>query len=779
MTTVNRPDLRIVDDDRAPDAEPVEHPPAPVAAPAADPTTAPEPAPEPAPAATPAADVDDGPVLPDWLRSGPAFRAVAGIAWQRASYRTRKFLVQLPRIAAVLVTIWLPRGFWRLLRATARWVYDYDSAAVRHVHADNVETKEYVAAQRERRANLRARALVLTVLGLPVVFPLLAWTFPHVLAWLTAFVVFCWTVKLIPGKHPVEFVVALGIAAAVGFGLPSLLAKIPVPPGWVFVVLGLAVVSGLIANGRPVGKALVKPVHLADAGIPQKPTKEMVIDALCRIGLPGMTLQTAERVHAEIRVIAPGVATSAHGYTMEMELPPGITAEMVVGKRGPLAGALRRDLGCVWPSGSEDRHPGYLRLFLSHRPMNKGKQPPWPIAQGKPVDIFEPLPLFTDEELRWVALTLAGTHTAVGGASGFGKSVWLRQLSCALAFDLRVRLVIFDGKRSGDLDHVRKLAHAFHEGAEPEEIAATIDELRGLVGEYERRSKFLKNLPADERSPKVTSALASKYPRDLSPIVVIYDEVQEGTEYGVTTSREDKRIRAEIAGLLTKLSRVGRSAGIFLILASQKPDANVIPSSIMGNCSIRIAFKVSEQTHNDQILGTSARKNGIDATMFGARDRGMAWLKGGDATDAQVVRSWSEMVEIGLAVELADKAFELRAAGGWLTGQAAGEEPETDRVSLVDDARDVMDAQRADRLHLVALLAGLAELRPELYGHLDVEGLGTGLRDAGVGTGQVKVDGVNRQGVRRAALDAAGTVDEVDGEGARVVPMRVGDGGRR
>ena len=75
----------------------------------------------------------------------------------------------------------------------------------------------------------------------------------------------------------------------------------------------------------------------------------MVIDALCRIGLPGMTLQTAERVHAEIRVIAPGVATSAHGYTMS-GAAAGITAEMVVGKRGPLAGALRRDLGCVWPS---------------------------------------------------------------------------------------------------------------------------------------------------------------------------------------------------------------------------------------------------------------------------------------------------------------------------------------------------------------------------------------------------------------------------------------------
>jgi S-DNA-T family DNA segregation ATPase FtsK/SpoIIIE len=506
--------------------------------------------------------------------------------------------------------------------------------------------------------------------------------------------------------------------------------------------------------GRPREKPLVT-VGTSETLLPVKPSKEMVVDALCRIGLPGMTLQTAERVHEETRVMAPGVATTQHGYVMEMELIPGVTAEMVVGKRGPLAAALRRDVGCVWPSGKEDKHPGYLRLFFSHRPMNSGRQPAWPLMKAQPVDSFDGLPLFTDEEMRWVCLTLAGTHTAVGGASGFGKSVWLRQLTCALVFDLRARLYLFDGKRSGDLDHVAKLAHAFHEGAEPEDIEAIIAELEGLVDECTRRAKFLKSLPVEERSPKVTSALASKY-RQLAPIFAVFDEVQEYTEYGIT--KEEKKLRAVMVGLLTKLSRVGRSAGIFLVLTSQKPDASVIPSAIMGNCSIRVAFKVSDQVHNDQILGTSARKNGIDATMFGSRDRGMAWLKGGDAVDAQVVRSWSQMVDVGLAVELAEKAYELRQAGGWLTGQAAGETP-GDRepgVDVVADSLTVVDApgHGGRNISLQMLAEKLRELRPVTWGRLDQTALGALLRTAHVTVDSVWCPGEGRsmQGVKREWL---------------------------
>jgi S-DNA-T family DNA segregation ATPase FtsK/SpoIIIE len=702
------------------------------------------------------------PILPAWMTDLGVLRTTVKLATQRRAYVLASFLVQLPELLWMLLLKYPWRGIWRASKRLAQWAYDRDTALLRASHAQVRETPEALKTHSMRKANLRARwwlgGLCLTV----VAAPLLTWYAPKVLSAIVAVFVFAFIVKVIKGVGLGELLWASAAAVATYFGLPYLLAMVPQPPWWGLAIPGLLVWGSLGFHGRPLAKSLVKGVDFGAAGIPQKPSPEMIVEALCKIGLPGMTLEKLDRVAAETRIIPPGVATSAHGYVIELELPGGRTAEEVVGKRDKLAGALRRDLACIWPSGNEERHPGYLRLFLSHKPMNRGKQPVWPLAKAQQVDIFEPLPLFTDEEMRWVALTIAGTHTAVGGASGFGKSVWLRHLACTLAFDLRARLVCFDGKRSGDLDHIRKLAHAFHEGAEPEDIDAIIAELHGLVAEYTKRSKFLKSLPMDERSPKVTSVLASKYPGHLSPIVVIVDEIQEYTEFGVT--KEDKKIRQEIVGLLTRLSRVGRSAGIFLVMASQKPDASVIPSAIMGNCSIRIAFKVSEQTHNDQILGTSARKNGIDATMFGSRDRGMAWLKGGDAVDAQVVRSWSEMVDLALAVELADKAYELRAAKGMLTGEAAGEARMESPTgpSLLDDVRDVMSNPPVAAMHLGELRDALTLLRPSTWGHLDNEALGGMLREAKVEPRSVwsPARRTSQKGIRLEWLDTPVETDE-------------------
>lgn len=701
------------------------------------------------------------PVLPDWLRSRSGFVGVLGLFARRNTYRLRHWSWNLPIVLALLV-LYSPRGLWRVSAQLGTFLYHQDSAELQHEARGKSDDKAYNAIERTRKAKLRARWLVVATIGVPVLVPILSWTYPHVLSGMVGLLAGYWLIKIIPGRKMGEVVAGVCLALAIWYWLPDLLERIPRPPFWPSVAILAGAVLALGWIGRPRGRAMAKKTDLSAAGIPEKPSKEMVVDALCRIGLPGMTLQTAERVHQEVRIMPPGVATSAHGYVVEMELPPGRTAEEVAGKRDSLAGALRRDLGCVWPSGNPEKHPSYLRLFLSHRPMNTGRQPNWPLMAGKEIDVFDPIPLFTDEEMRWVALTLAGTHTAVGGASGFGKSVWLRQLVCALAFDPRVRLVVFDGKRSGDLDCVRKVAHAFHEGAEPEEIEDMLEELRGLVREYSRRSKFLKNLPADERSPKVTSALATKYPKDLSPIVVICDEVQEGTEYGTKTSKEDKAIREEFVSLLTRLSRVGRSAGIFLVLASQKPDAGVIPSSIMGNCSIRIAFKVSEQTHNDQILGTSARKNGIDATMFGARDRGMAWLKGGDNVDAQVVRSWSKLAHptegLVLAGELVDKAHAIRERKGLLTGLAAGEVTEDDEVpvDVIADALSIIDspAHGGRNISLVMLAEKLRELRPTTWAKLDQTALGALLRPKHVTVDSVwcPAEGRSMQGVKREWL---------------------------
>lgn len=702
-------------------------------------------------------------------------RRVAAVAiTRRQAWTAWRYLKQAPTVGFLLLFVYSWRGAWRTTAMLARYVTDTESAVLRTQHATGGESKEYSAVSAVRSANLAARARVVASLAGVVLTLVLAWTAPDALAWIAAVTTFVATIKLLPMRAWQELLVAAGAGGLVYFLVQIGAPHVPRPPTWLLTVAAVGIVVGLGWAGRPIARPLVRLDPSSEHGLPPKPTAAVVVEALCRAGIPGMTLATAERVHAETRVIAPGVATSQHGYIVELELPPGVTVDMVVKQRAPLAAALRRDLSTVWPSGSPERHPGYLRLFLSHRPMNKARQPAWPVAAGRARSYFDDIELITNEQMEWVSIALAGTHAAVGGASGSGKSVGLRQLGIALAFAVDTHLVVFDGKRSGDLEPIRDLCMAlpgggtaYFEGAEPEDVEPQLAFLRWLVAEQKRRARFLGSLPRSEnRQSKVTRELAAKYPKELGPIVVLFDEVQEYTEYGVKGNKQDKKVRDEFVSLLTKLARLIRAYGASIVFVSQKPDATVLPSAIMGNCGIRIAFRVLEQVHNDQILGTSARKNGIDATMFTLQDRGMAWVRGSETADTVVGRTSSEMVNLDAADELAALAYVLRKAAGMLPDQ--GEEI---AIVVLDEVQDLvaeMTARGRESAHLRDAAEWLAGRQPE-YSTLDAGALGARLRERGVPTPQVTIGGRTTTGIRVGDLRehlADPWVDPTNSEGS-------------
>jgi S-DNA-T family DNA segregation ATPase FtsK/SpoIIIE len=704
------------------------------------------------------------PVLPAHLRNREAATDAAKAWWRNASYTAKKRAVQAPMILFWLV-IYSPRGFGRLVAMLGRWVYDQDSAALRHEHAGNRETAEYARAHAVRKANLHARGLVF-VTGLTLVAgPILAWTAPYVLSTIVAVALFLWTVKLIPGKEAVEYVVALVIAGVVWFFLPYGLALIPVPPTWAFVVVIAAVVLTLGYLGRNREKKLGAAQKFDTPSQQVKPSADLVIDALIA-SVTGIT----EKHRELFRVHAPGVARARGGYHLSLELPPGITVSDVMEKREEFAAALRRQLGCVWPSKGH-MHPGHMKLFIGDEPMATAQQARWRLADGKRVDVFNPLPLFTNQEGDWVDLLLMYKALVIGGAPGFGKSFGLRALGCAVALDPRTRIVVLDGKANGDMRPFRLVAHGYYEDDDDEGIAAQVKAVQEIREEMRRRAKFLRELPAEENpEDKVTSALVDKYPH-LAPIFVLIDECQVYTEH------EDKAgVREPFISAAADLVRRGRSAGIVPVFCTQKPSADVLPTAITDNCSCRICHKVNGQRANDAVLGNEMHSSGIKATKFGPDDKGLAWLKG-DGAEPLVVRTVYGL-DKPASESLLAKARALREGLGLLTGYAAGDEAEEEeqQVNLLEDAREVLDSpeNNGKAMSLAGLRDRLELLRPGIWGHLDVDALGSMLRAAGVTPASVYCADVKRsaQGVKREWLNIAATDDEGpedDGPGLSVV----------
>ena len=75
--------------------------------------------------------------------------------------------------------------------------------------------------------------------------------------------------------------------------------------------------------------------------------------------------------------------------------------------------------------------------------------------------------------------------------------------------------------------------------------------------------------------------------------------------------------------------RLGRAYGIVLVLATQRPDATSLPTSISGNVSARFCLKVPGQLENDIVLGTSSYKSRVQGDGVPHQDRCRARLAEG------------------------------------------------------------------------------------------------------------------------------------------------------
>src|SRR5205807_9844407 len=115
-------------------------------------------------------------------------------------------------------------------------------------------------------------------------------------------------------------------------------------------------------------------------------------------------------------------------------------------------------------------------------------------------------------------------------------------------------------------------------------------------------------------------------------------------------------------------------AGITLILATQRPDANSIPTGISANAVLRFCLKVMGYRENDMVLGNGMHGNGIKATMFSRRDRGIGYLAG-EGDDPQIARTF--YIDNPTAAQIVTRARALREKAGTITGHAAGHKLDT------------------------------------------------------------------------------------------------------
>ena len=186
-----------------------------------------------------------------------------------------------------------------------------------------------------------------------------------------------------------------------------------------------------------------------------------------------------------------------------------------------------------------------------------------------------------------LGITVAGTqvtvdlsntpHALIGGSTGSGKSVLMS-------------LMLYQVMAKGDILYLADFKGGLDYNRPPWrgrcEIITTIDRaifiLDKLVAELEIRKNML--FDAGCRNIAMYNNLTGAA---MSRIVFGCDEVAELTDKTGLTNKEEKAKIDHIIGQLSTIARQGRALGIHLILATQRPDANVLPGQIKNNIDFR------------------------------------------------------------------------------------------------------------------------------------------------------------------------------------------------
>ena len=185
-------------------------------------------------------------------------------------------------------------------------------------------------------------------------------------------------------------------------------------------------------------------------------------------------------------------------------------------------------------------------------------------------------------------------HILLGGSTGSGKSVLLKLLLMQ-ALCKGAEVYIADFKGGVDFPKVwhQKCRMCFAE----EDLCNILDQ---LVEELERRKSAFKALGC----PNI-DAYNEIAERPLQRLIYACDEVAEVLDKTGADS-ERKKLLSQIESRLSTIARQGRAFGIHLILATQRPDATIIPGQIRNNMDFRVCGRADSVLSQIILDNTSA-----------------------------------------------------------------------------------------------------------------------------------------------------------------------------
>ena len=301
--------------------------------------------------------------------------------------------------------------------------------------------------------------------------------------------------------------------------------------------------------------------------------------------------------HFGVEAKVVGSVSGPHVTRYELRLAPGIKMSKVSNMRDDLAYALAADDVRILAPIPGKRAVGVEVPNTVRQMVHLGD-----VSQNPP-DGWSPLAVWLGKDIdgRAIGIDLAQQpHVLVAGTTGAGKSGAVNAMLASILMRSSpndVRLVLVDPKQV-ELNLYEQIPHLLTPVVTSPRLAANV--LQNLIGEMEQRYSLM----SKSRTRKLEELNRMRVRNGERPLPYVLCVIDELADLMMVAP-------GEVEDAIIRLAQKSRAVGIHLLLATQRPSADIITGMIKANVPARIAFAVSSQTDSRVILD----QNGAESLL--------------------------------------------------------------------------------------------------------------------------------------------------------------------
>lgn len=282
-----------------------------------------------------------------------------------------------------------------------------------------------------------------------------------------------------------------------------------------------------------------------------------------------------------------------YGFYAHLYLSPGMSFDSMQGKKD----TIEQNLQCLWIMKMEPFRK-YAEVQVVLKAVDKSIE--YVNPQIEPHELY--LGLSFSNQLQ-KNNNNDNCMFLLAGATGSGKTRYIYQvlLSWISSCSPDEVWIYLSDIAKNEYIQFKNVKHVKYYASESDELYSM---MRNVSKEFERRKQLISKYREKGVATNISEYNKINKSKKLPYCYVLIDEFSVLTP-DKTDSKAEKEQKEFILDMLKRLSKLGRSLGILIFIATQKTTRDEIPSILKNMSAVRISFRANDTISSEVIMGNN------------------------------------------------------------------------------------------------------------------------------------------------------------------------------